>query len=81
MIADRRTAETSGVGLSAILLWLISGCPFRLFGQKFDRRIGIGLTNDKVPDKLRNGQPLETESVCKCDNSTEYMSISSENTD
>ena len=34
LIADRRTAETSGVGLSAILLWLISGCPFRLFGAK-----------------------------------------------
>ena len=34
LIADRRTAETSGVGLSAILLCLISGCLFRLFGAK-----------------------------------------------
>ena len=33
-MADRRTAETSGVGLSAILLWLTSGFPFRLFGAK-----------------------------------------------
>lgn len=33
-IADRRTDETSGVGLSAILLWLISGCQFRLFRTK-----------------------------------------------
>ena len=70
LIADRRTAETSGVGLSAILLCLISGCPFRLFGQKFGRRIGIGLTNYNVPDKIRNGQPLETESVYRCDNYT-----------
>ena len=70
LIADRRTAETSGVGLSAILLCLISGCPFRLLGQKFGRRIGIGLTNYNVPDKIRNGQPLETESVYRCDNYT-----------
>ena len=34
MVADRRTAETSEVGLSAILLWMISGCLFRLFGAK-----------------------------------------------
>ena len=54
-MADRRTAETSGVGLSAILLWLTSGFPFRLFGQKFDRRISIGLTNDNAADKVRNG--------------------------
>lgn len=33
-IAERRTAGTSGVGLYAILLLLISGCPFRLFGAK-----------------------------------------------
>ena len=29
-----RITETSGVGMSAILLWLIRGCPFRLFGAK-----------------------------------------------
>ena len=34
LIADRRIPETSGVGLSAILLWLISDCPFRLFGAE-----------------------------------------------
>ena len=58
LIADRRTAETSGVGLSAILLCLISGNMFRLFGQKFDRRISIGLTNDNAANKIRNGQSL-----------------------
>ena len=34
LIADRLATETSGVGLSAILLWLIWGSPFRLFGAK-----------------------------------------------
>ena len=54
-VADRQSAKVSGVGLSAILLWLTSGFPFRLFGQKFDRRINIGLTNDNAADKIRNG--------------------------
>ena len=58
LIADRRTAETSGVGLSSIMLLLISGNLFRLFGQKFDRRISIGLTNDNAADKIRNVQSL-----------------------
>ena len=31
---DIRITETSGVGMSAILLWLIRGFPFRLFGAK-----------------------------------------------
>ena len=31
---DIRITETSGVGMSAILLGLIRGCPFRLFGAK-----------------------------------------------
>jgi len=31
---DIRITETSGVGVSAILLWLIRGCPFRLFVAK-----------------------------------------------
>ena len=31
---DIRIIETSGVGMSAILLWLIRGCPFRPFGVK-----------------------------------------------
>lgn len=55
---DIRITETSGVGMSAILLLLISGNLFRLFGQKFDRRISIGLTNDNAADKIRNGQSL-----------------------
>ena len=46
MIADRRTAETSEVGLSAILIWQISGYPCQLFGaevwqtdkHRFDKR-------------------------------------------
>jgi len=57
-MVDRRTAETSGVGLSSIMLLLISGNLFRLFGQKFDRRISIGLTNDNTANKIRNGQSL-----------------------
>ena len=73
-MVDRRTAETSGVGLSSIMLLLISGNLFRLFGQKFDRRISIGLTNDNAADKIRNGQPLETESVYRCDNYTWLVS-------
>ena len=34
MMADRRTAEVSEVGLSAILLWLISACSFRVLGAE-----------------------------------------------
>ena len=52
---DIRITETSGVGMSAILLWLIRGCPFRLFGVKVCRRISIDLTNDNAADKNRNG--------------------------
>ena len=33
-MADRRTAEASGVGLSAILIWQISGYPFQQFGAE-----------------------------------------------
>lgn len=63
-VADRQSAKVSGVGLSAILLWLISGFRFGCSGQKFDRRISIGLTNNNAANKIRNGQILETETMC-----------------
>ena len=44
---DIRITETSGVGMLAILLWLISGCPFRLFGAK------VWQTDKHRSDKLQ----------------------------
>lgn len=53
MIADRRTAEVSGVGLSAIIE--LATIRFSCSEQKFVRRIRIGLTNDNATDKIRDG--------------------------
>ena len=36
---------------------------FGCSGQKFGKRIGIGLTNDNETGKSQNGHPLETVSV------------------
>ena len=68
---DIRITETSGVGMSAILLWLIRGFPFRLFGAK------VWQMDKYRSDKLQcSGQDqkravaLTGNSVCRCDDYT-----------
>ena len=70
-MADRRTAEASGVGLSAILIWQISGYPFQQFGaevwqtdkHRSDKRQCIGQDPKRAVALIGN-------SVCRCDNYT-----------
>ena len=55
-MADRRTAEVSGVGLFRYIAIMESATiSLDSSGQKFGRRIGIGLTNENATDKIRRG--------------------------
>ena len=73
---DIRITETSEVGMSAILLGLIRGCPFRLFGAKVwqtdkyrsDKRQCYGQDPKWVVALIEN-------SVCRCDEYNKYISI------
>ena len=72
---NMRITETSEVGMSAILLGLIRGCPFRLFGAK------VWQTDRHRSDKLqcygqypKRAVALIENSVCRCDDYTKYIS-------
>ena len=55
-MADRRTAEVSGVGLFRYIAIMESATiSLDSSGQKFVRRVSIGLTNDNAADKIRDG--------------------------